>query len=106
MLISLLLLCGCREPVAPLPPVAPAPASVSAAQTRLDELTAAIKVGMTEDEVVRAVGEASRTKSRISGAITTVAWEYDLGDGRRYRIWFDRENRVTSARLDSPMIDQ
>jgi hypothetical protein len=107
LVVGLLLLVACREPVStPAPGPATNAVAIPEWKARLDELTAAIKIGMSEDEVVKAVGEPNRTQSLVSSLTTTVVWEYDLPNGQRFRVRFDPNNRVSQARVESAMMVQ
>jgi len=101
ILATALLLVGCKKPDAePSPaPLVATPAPVSAWKKQLDEMSAAIKVGMTEEEVVKVVGEPNRTKTLVDGGNAMVRWEYDLGASDHFIIRFDKSSRVASARL-------
>jgi hypothetical protein len=98
--LSALLLAGCSKPTTTAP-VPPAAAAVPAWQKRSEKLSAAIKVGMSEEEVTKAAGEPSRSKTLITGGDTLVAWEYDLGESNRFKVRFDKNGRVASAQFES-----
>ncbi|MEI6085232.1 MAG: hypothetical protein WCS70_13155 [Verrucomicrobiota bacterium] len=102
ILASALLLIGCSKPEAPVPGVVQA---VAAWEKRSAELSAAIKPGMTEDEVTKVAGNASRTKTLMTGGDALVMWEYDLGENNRFKVRFDKNGRVASARLESGMVN-
>ena len=97
-----LVLTGCEKPKktsvaavhrAELPP------PLEPAQQRLKELTSAIQLGMVDEEVVRVAGEPKSART-TPGSKTSLVWLYDLGDGTRFAVRFDKSNRVTVAELD------
>ena len=103
MLAGSILWIGCRKSkesvatnelvtnqVVPVVPVVLEPWAV-----RAKELTAAVKIGMTDDEVVNAVGEPKMVTSAI-GAQGDATWQYELGAGNWFTVQFDKSNRVTS----------
>ena len=102
MLASVLGLTGCEKPkkttVATVhrdelpPPLSPV-------QQRLKELTNAIKPGMAEEDVLRIAGEPKSART-TTGSKAPLVWLYDLGDGTRFSVRFDKSNRVTVAELD------
>ena len=102
VLASSLVLTGCEKPKrtavtavhrAELPP------PLSPAQQRLKELTNAIKPGKADEEVLRIAGEPKFAQITPGGKKSLV-WLYDLGDGTRFSVRFDKSNRVTVAELD------
>ena len=102
LLASTLVLTGCEKSKktsvatvyrAELPP------PLSPVQQRLKELTSSIKIGMADEEVVRVVGEPKSSRT-TPGSKTSLVWLYDLGDGTRFAVRFDKNNRVTVAELD------
>ena len=62
---------------------------------RAKELTVAVKIGMTDDEVVNAIGEPKMVTTAI-GAQGDATWQYELGAGNWFTVQFDKSNRVTS----------
>jgi len=62
---------------------------------RAKELTATVKIGMTDDEVVNAIGEPKMVTTAI-GAQGDATWQYELGAGNWFTVQFDKSNRVTS----------
>ena len=102
VLASSLVLTGCEKPKrtavtavhrAELPP------PLSPAQQRLKELTNAIKPGMADEDVLRIAGEPKSART-TTGSKAPLVWLYDLGDGTRFSVRFDKGNRVTVAELD------
>jgi|GEM_PF-2184679 len=102
VLASSLVLTGCEKPKrtavtavhrAELPP------PLSPAQQRLKELTNAIKPGMADEDVLRIAGEPKSART-TTGSKAPLVWLYDLGDGTRFSVRFDKSNRVTVAELD------
>ena len=62
---------------------------------RAKEFTAAVKIGMTDDEVVNAIGDPKMVTTAI-GAQGDATWQYELGGGNWFTVQFDKSNRVTS----------
>ena len=69
------------------------------------ELTADIKPGMTEDDVLKLVGDPTMVKTAI-GVQGEAVWQYDLGSGNWFTVQFDKSNRVASAGLVNPIKPQ
>jgi len=102
VLASALVLTGCEKPKKTtgaavhrdeLPP------PLSPAQQRLKELTNVIKPGMADEDVLRIAGEPKSART-TTGSKAPLVWLYDLGDGTRFSVRFDKSNRVTIAELD------
>lgn len=92
---TLVLAGGCKKTESPATS-APSALTKEPWQIKRDELGAAVKVGMSEDEVVKAIGEPHHSKSIVAGT-AVVAWEYDLSGGRYFKVRFDKNRRVASA---------
>ncbi len=106
MLAALLAMMGCKpSETAPAVP-APAANAIPAWQKRSEELAGLIKTGMTEQEVTKAAGEANRTKTIVSSGIALVVWEYDLGEHNYFKVRFDKDSRVASAKFESATLVQ
>ena len=98
LLTSVLAWSGCDKPKAPSPSAAAAP---EVWRARYDQLKAAVKIGMTEEEVTKAVGEPKRTYSYFGAGSTTVTWEYEMPGGNRFAVRFGKDNKVVYADFDS-----
>ena len=103
-LTGALLLAGCEKPKKTTVAVTRSelPPPPTPAQLRLKELTRAVQPGLTDDEVVRVAGEPQSART-TGGNQTSVAWQYELGDGNRFIVRFDKSNRVTIAGLESAL---
>ena len=104
LLTGVLFLAGCEKPKKAAVAVhrAELPPPLSPAQVRLNQLTSALKPGLTEDEVVRAAGEPQSARS-TPGSKVSVVWQYDLGDGNRFLVRFDKNKQVTVVGLESAL---
>ena len=102
ILTGTLLLSGCEKPKKTTVAVTRSelPPPLTPAQLRLKELTSAVKPGMLEDEVVRVAGEP-KTVRTTPGGKTPLVWQYDLGDGTRFDVRFDKNHHVAVAELES-----
>ena len=78
------------------------PPPLSPVQQRLKELTDSVKPGMADEDVLRIAGEPKSART-TPGSKTPLVWVYDLGDGIRFAVRFDKGNRVTVAELDGNM---
>jgi outer membrane protein assembly factor BamE (lipoprotein component of BamABCDE complex) len=76
------------------------PAAREPWQIKRDEIVAAVKVGMTEEEVVKAIGEPKRVKS-VSGTVPIINWQYELPGGKWLNVRFGKDNRVVAVELDA-----
>ena len=103
MVTGAVLLAGCGKPK-PTPvaeePHATVPAAVDPAQKRAQELSRALKAGMTEADVARVAGEPKITQT-ASGSRTPVTWKYELSEGIWFVVRFDKSNLVTVAELEN-----
>ena len=115
-LATCLILCGCgKQQSAPTngkespqqtsekektPP--PINALVQSWESERDRLDGLVKVGMTEDEVTKLIGEPKRSRS-IVGVTTLVTWEYNLSQNRQYRVRFDGRGKVIGTECVDPM---
>ena len=68
-------------------------------------MSAAVKTGMTEQEVLTALGEPTKRRTIIEGDIVQV-WVYDIGPEIHFKVQFDRQGKVIGAHLDSPTMIQ
>ena len=105
IIASILAVAGCGKtethtPATTTKPVPYVPPASEAWKAKRDQLAAAIKVGMTEDEVVKAVGEPKRVKS-VSGAVPEINWQYELPDRKWLNVRFGKGDRVVAVELDS-----
>jgi hypothetical protein len=93
---------GCDKPKAPPPAPAAAPAAPEVWQARYDQLKAAVKIGMTEAEVIKAAGEP-KTSYSYSGTSKTpaVTWEYEMPGSNRFAVRFGKDGKVVYADFDS-----
>lgn len=98
---------GCGKPKEVAAPVVDhatnqaAPVALEPWELRAKELFAAIKTGMSEDEVVKVAGDPKMVKTAF-GVHTGGTWQYELGDGNWLTIQFDKSNRVDTAGLTIP----
>ena len=98
---------GCGKPKATTAPGVnhatngAAPVALDPWELRANELVAAIKTGMTEDEVVKVAGDPKMVKTAI-GLHSGGTWQYELGDGNWLTVQFDKSNRVDTAGLTIP----
>jgi len=96
---------GCGKPKEVAAPVTTTtnlvvPAATAPWLLRAKELTAAIKKGMTEDEVMQVAGDPKMVKTNI-GIESAATWQYDVGGGNWFNVQFDKSNRVASAALEN-----
>jgi outer membrane protein assembly factor BamE (lipoprotein component of BamABCDE complex) len=97
---ALLAASGCNKSSAPpASSTAATPAELEPWQIKRNQLRAVIKVGMTQDEVTKAVGDPNRVKS-IGIRDPVIIWQYKLPDTRWFNVRFSADDRVVSAELD------
>ena len=102
LLTAALSLSSCDKPATkPAPAAAAVPSAPEPWRARYDQLKTAVKIGMTEDEVTKAVGEPKGTYSYYGGGTTTMTWEYELPGGGRFAVRFGKGNKVVYADFDS-----
>ena len=92
---------GCHKGKTSHETVAPAthpagPVALEPWQKRLQELTTAVKPGMTEDAVTQVAGDPKWTSMTLGGAITST-WSYELGNGDVFLVRFDRNHHVVAT---------
>ena len=97
-----LMLAGCGDRHEPLPSKPAAAPAKPAWEAKAEELSAAIKPGMTQDEVLRIAGEPTEHRTVVSGE-TIQVWDYDLAPRTYFRVTFDARDRVISASLFMPV---
>ncbi|MEI8314575.1 MAG: hypothetical protein WCG79_03890 [Verrucomicrobiota bacterium] len=68
-------------------------------ELRAKELTAAVKPGMTEDEVIAVAGDPKMVRTAFGGK-TGDTWQYELGSGNWFNVQFNKNKRVDGAGLE------
>jgi outer membrane protein assembly factor BamE (lipoprotein component of BamABCDE complex) len=97
LIVVMFVLTGCERKESPAPASTPAGEPWRA---RADELQAAIKPGMTQQEVLAQLGEPNEHKSILAGTAVQI-WDYEIAPKIFFRVFFDAHDRVTSARVFS-----
>ena len=104
LVAGLLMFSGCQRHAPPSqpPPTTPVPPSVAvpAWQKRGDELAAKVRPGMTMKEVRKSLGEPTKSATVIGSGDYSV-WIYELQPGFYLKVYFDRADRATGAKLDA-----
>jgi hypothetical protein len=67
---------------------------------RFDRYSSQIKDGMTQDDVIGAIGKPDEER-RISGVNSYNFWLYNLGHRIMFQVMFDKNNKVSFTRLYS-----
>ena len=91
--------CGPTEPAAAPPAVAAEPSWKTAG----DAMLARIKPGMTTDEVRQALGKPKDASTVLRGNDALIYWEYEVTTNVLLRVMFDRDGKVLTSKIRSPI---
>jgi hypothetical protein len=97
------LLVGCKPAATPPPPIAPTNSVVEPWRTRGEEMKNRIKVGMTDSEVEKLLGEPTDHHTSIRGDVSETIWLYRLAPNTHLKVQFDRYSTVVDTKITSPV---
>jgi hypothetical protein len=95
----LVVVAGCQRSE---PPPAPVVQEKPTWEARGNAMLAKLRVGMSQDEVVQALGEPTRHNLVMQGGVGTTIWQYDLTERVYVQVQFGPDQRLQSYRVTSP----
>ncbi len=96
---------GCNQskpPASSATPVIEKP-SFESWRAEYERMSAVVKIGMTEADVTKVLGEPNGVQSTVGVTGTSVKWFYNLPEQRRFKVRFDENGRVVAAELETSM---
>ncbi len=100
--ICLAAVTGCKQ-AATKAPTATTTLELKGWEKRAAEMKAKLRVGMSQEEVSRLLGDPHRTVATMAGAAETVSWSYDLASNVFFRVRFDGKGKVVNFGATSPV---